>query len=350
VEFKIGDTWVGDGHPCYIVAEMSGNHGGSLEKALEIVNAAKETGANAIKLQTYTPDSITLNSENDDFLIPGNSPWASSKYLYSLYQEAQTPVEWHAPIFEYAKKIGITIFSSPFDLSAVHLLKSLDAPAYKLASPEITDIPLIKLMASMGKPIIVSTGMSTEEDIQLALETIRKEGNEQIIVLKCTSSYPAPPETMNLLTIPDIATRFNCLTGLSDHSLGTVAPVASVALGAHFIEKHFLIDKSDKSVDSFFSLDQVEFTKLVDDVRLAEKFLGKVTYQPAKEVEKNFWSRRSLYISKAIKKGEAFTSENVRSVRPSYGLHPKHYEEVLGLKASKDLSLGDRLSWDVIDR
>jgi pseudaminic acid synthase len=348
LEFKIGNTWVGDGHPCYIVAEMSGNHGGSLEKALEIVKAAKETGADAIKLQTYTPDSITLKSEKQDFIIPGSSPWSGSKYLYSLYEEAQTPVEWHAPIFEYAKKIGLTIFSSPFDLGAVELLASLDAPAYKVASPEITDIPLIKLIASKGKPVIISTGMSTEEDVHLAVETIRKEGNDQIIVLKCTSSYPAPPESMNLATIPDISKRFKCLSGLSDHSLGTVAPVASVALGAHFIEKHFLIDKSDKSVDSFFSLDQKEFTKLVEDVRLAEKFMGQVTYRPPQDVEKNFWSRRSLYISKDIKKGEVFTKENVKSVRPSFGLHPKHYEEILGKKSTKDLTLGDRLSWDVV--
>lgn len=348
MKFPIGPHLLGEGERCYIVAEMSGNHGGKLEQALEIVKAAKEAGADAVKLQTYTPDSITLKCEKKDFMIPGGNPWSENKYLYNLYEKAQTPVEWHAPIFKYAKEIGITVFSSPFDFKAVELLHSLDAPAYKLASPEITDIPLIKLMASKGKPIIISTGMSEASDIELALKTIRDQGNNQIIVLKCTSSYPAAPESMNLKTIPDIAKRFNCLSGLSDHSMGIVAPVAAVALGASFIEKHFVLSKTDDSVDAFFSLDKEEFAQMVQAVRIAEKTLGAISYEPTEDVNKNFWARRSLYVSCDIKKGEAFTPENIRSVRPSHGLHPKHYEEVLGKKAKQDLTLGDRLSWDVI--
>ena len=349
MKFQIDGTWLGVGQRCYIVAEMSGNHGGKLEKALEIVKAAKETGADAIKLQTYTPDSITLKSDKIDFLIPGGNPWSKDKYLYNLYEKAQTPMEWHAPIFKYAREIGITVFSSPFDFKAVELLASLDAPAYKIASPEITDIPLIKLMASKGKPVILSTGMSEIKDIELAVETIRAQGNNQIIILKCTSSYPAPPESMNLRTIPDIASRFNCLSGLSDHSLGVAAPVASVALGCSFIEKHFVMSKTDESVDAFFSLDKEEFTTMVKEVRNAEKCLGSISYEPTEDVNKNFWARRSLYVSKDIKKGESITPENIKSVRPSHGLHPKHYEEVLGRKATKDLTVGDRLSWDVVD-
>ncbi|MFZ4712621.1 MAG: pseudaminic acid synthase [Bacteriovoracaceae bacterium] len=348
MKIQIGKDYLGEQQPCFIVAEMSGNHGGSIKKALEIVKAAKDAGADAVKLQTYTPDSITLNSPKDDFKIPGGNPWSEDKYLYNLYEKAQTPVEWHQEIFDYAKEIGITIFSSPFDFKAVELLHSLNAPAYKLASPEITDIPLIKLIASKGKPVIISTGMSEEKDIELAVETIRKTGNNQIIILKCTSSYPALPESLNLRTIPDIAKRFNCLSGLSDHSMGIEAPVAAVVLGASFIEKHFVMDKTDNSVDAFFSLDQAEFKIMVQAVRTVEKMLGKISYEPTEDVGKNFWARRSLYISQNVKAGETLTAENVRSVRPSHGLHPKHYEEVLGKKAKKDLTLGDRLTWDVI--
>ena len=349
MEFKIGSSWVGTGHRSYIVAEMSGNHGGSLDKALEIVKAAKEAGADAIKLQTYTPDSITLKSDKDDFKIPGGNPWSDNKFLHDLYKKAQTPDEWHAPIFNYARELGITVFSSPFDSKAVELLSSLNTPAYKIASPEITDIPLIKLIASKKKPVIISTGMSHLEDIELAVSAIRSMGNEEIIVLKCTSSYPAVPESMNLRTIPDIEKRFKCLAGLSDHSMGIAAPVTSVVLGASFIEKHFVIDKTEDSVDAFFSLDKNEFAQMVQEVRAAEKSLGSINYEPTEDVSKNFWARRSLYVCKDIKKGECITPDNIRSVRPAYGLHPKHYDEVLGKKALKDLTLGDRVTWDDLD-
>jgi pseudaminic acid synthase len=348
MRFQIDGKWLGEGERCYIVAEMSGNHGGKLETALEIVKAAKEAGADAVKLQTYNPESITLRSEKDDFRIPGGNPWSKDKYLYNLYEKAQTPIEWHEPIFKYAQEIGITVFSSPFDHKAVELLASLNAPAYKIASPEITDIPMIKLVAQKKKPVIISTGMSELHDIDLAVKTIREQGNEQIIILKCTSSYPAPPESMNLRTIPDISTRFSCLSGLSDHTLGIASPVAAVALGCSFIEKHFVLNKTDNSVDAFFSLDKQEFSLMVNEVRNAEKAIGRICYEPVESVNKNFWARRSLYVSKEIKKGELITSENIKSVRPAYGLHPKHYEEVLGKKARRDLSLGDRLSWDVL--
>lgn len=348
MEFRIGKKMVGHGHPCYIVAEMSGNHGGSLEKALELIKRAKDTGADAVKLQTYTADSITLNSNKPDFQIPSGNPWSDNKLLYSLYEKAQTPYEWHAPIFKYAESIGITVFSSPFDFTAVELLESLNTPAYKIASPEITDIPLIKLIASKKKPVILSSGMSRKGDLDLAIKTIRAEGNNQIILLKCTSSYPALPENMNLKTIPAMAETYNCLSGISDHSLGIVAPVVAVSLGAHFIEKHYIDDKTQESVDSFFSLDQKEFTEMVQAVRTAEKVMGKINFDPTEDVNGNLWARRSLYVSKDIKKGETITAENMRSVRPAHGLHPKHYEEILGKKAAKDLFVGDRITWEIL--
>ncbi len=346
---KIGNINVGPGHPTFIVAEMSGNHGGDLEKALAIVHAAKRAGADAIKLQTYTADTITLKSEKPDFTIQSDSPWAKHKTLWELYNEAYTPWEWHEAIFLEAKKVGIEIFSSPFDASSVDLLESLKVPAYKIASPEITNIPLIDRVSKTGKPIIISTGVSNFEDIELALSTIRNNGIEDIIVLKCTTAYPAPAEESNLRTIPDIVNRFNVLSGLSDHSIGNAAPLAMVALGGSLIEKHFTLDDSNETVDSFFSSGEAEFTKMVDDIRFLDKALGKVEYEITPTAMPSLRGRSSLYVASNIKKGEKFTGTNVKAVRPSFGLHPRHFEDILGKRALKDLELGDRLSWDVIE-
>ncbi len=346
METNFGDIKVGDGHKTFIIAEMSGNHGGDINKALEIIRAAKEVGADAVKLQTYRADTITLNSMNPDFLLPKNNPWSESKNLYSLYEKAFTPWEWHQQLFDEARRIGIMIFSSPFDSDAVDLLEELKAPLYKIASPEITDVPLLEYVGSKRKPVIISTGVAELSDIELAINTLRRSGAKDIVLLKCTSSYPAPPESINLKTMVDMASRFNCLIGLSDHTLGTAVPVAATALGASVIEKHFILEKTYDSVDGFFSLDKTEFKRLIEEIRIAEKSLGKVTYELDEEGMKNFWGRRSLYISKDLNEGEIVTSEHIKSVRPHFGCHPKHYKEVLGSKAKKSLKFGDRVILD----
>jgi N-acetylneuraminate synthase/pseudaminic acid synthase len=348
VSVKIGSKVINQISPTYIIAEMSANHGGDFNKALEILRAAKAAGADALKLQTYRADTITLDSNKKDFLIAADNPWSSHKTLYSLYEKAFTPWEWHKDLIAEGRRIGMEVFSSPFDLSAVDLLEKLNVAAYKIASPEISDIPLIKRVAQTGKPVIVSTGLAELEDIELAVKTLKQEGCKDIVLLKCTSSYPAPPEDINLRTIPDMMQRFNCVAGISDHTLGIGVPVAAVALGARVIEKHLMLDKQDDSVDGFFSLDPAEFKAMVDEVRKIEKALGKADYAVSPESKKNLFARRSLYIARDVKKGEAFTVENVRSVRPGHGLHPKHFEEILGKKAGRDLEKGDRLSWDVI--
>jgi N-acetylneuraminate synthase/pseudaminic acid synthase len=346
---QIGKASVGPGCPTFIVAEMSGNHGGSLDRALDIVRAAKRAGADAIKLQTYMADTITLKSDGEDFHIPEQSPWAECNTLWELYDKAHTPWEWHEAIFCEARKLGLEVFSSPFDESAVALLESLDAPAYKIASPEITDIPLLECVARTGKPVILSTGIAELTDIELALETLRAAGATDIIVLKCTTAYPAPAAEANLRTIPDMMTRFGVLSGLSDHTTGTVAAIASVCLGASFIEKHFTLDDAEQTVDSFFSLGEKAFSYLVTEVRLAEETLGEVSYEIADSAKSSYRGRRSLYISANIKAGETFTASNIKSVRPAFGLHPQYYRQILGRKAKCDLSIGDRLSWDVIE-
>lgn len=348
-EIRIGNSTLGSGHPTFIVAEMSGNHGGSLERALEIVRAVKRSGADAIKLQTYTADTITLKCDRDDFLIPPGTPWESHSTLWDLYEKAHTPWEWHEPIFREARALGLEVFSSPFDESAVELLEELDAPAYKIASPEITDIPLLERVARTGRPIIISTGISELVDIELAISSLRGAGAKEIVVLKCTTAYPAPIAESNLRTIADIPSRFGVLSGLSDHSLGTVVPVAAVALGACFIEKHFTLDDSKETVDSFFSAGEKEFTKMVQDIRLIDDALGSVSYEIAPSALSSLRGRRSLYVSAEIKAGEKITDKNVKSVRPSSGLHPKYYKELLGRIAKCDLRLGDPLSWDVIE-
>jgi pseudaminic acid synthase len=349
MEIRIGNHTLGPGHPTFIVAEMSGNHGGSLERALEIVRAVKRSGADAIKLQTYTADTITLKCDREDFLIPAGTPWEDHSTLWGLYDKAHTPWDWHETIFREATRLGLEVFSSPFDESAVELLERLGTPAYKIASPEITDIPLLERVARTGKPVIISTGISELEDIELALSALRGAGASEIIVLKCTTAYPAPIEESNLCTIPDIIGRFGVLSGLSDHSSGTAAAIAAVALGASFIEKHFTLDDSKDTVDSFFSSREKEFTRMAQDIRLVEKALGCHSYEIAPSALLNLRGRRSLYVSADIKAGETFTEHNIKSVRPSFGLHPKYYKELMGRCAKRDLQLGDRISWDVIE-
>ena len=331
----------------FIIAELSANHNGSLEKALAHVKAAKQTGADAIKLQTYTADTITIDAKNDDFRLKQGTIW-DGKYLHELYKEAYTPWEWHKQIFEAAKAEGLICFSSPFDFTAVDLLEELNAPAYKIASFEITDIPLIEYTASKGKPIIISTGIAEEEDIELAVNACKRMGNHQIILLKCTSSYPAPINEANMIMIPDIAKRFGIIAGLSDHTMGATVPVVATAFGAKVIEKHFIIDRSIGGPDASFSMNVEEFTAMVKAVREAEQAVGVVDYHLTAKQKSGREFSRSLYIVKDVKAGEKLTAENVKSIRPGYGLHPKHYHEVLGKIFKENYLTGTRLSLEQI--
>lgn len=320
----------------FIIAELSANHNNDIETAKQAIRLAKESGADAIKLQTYTADTITLNIRNDHF--KAGDIW-SDEYLYDLYQRAYMPWEWHEPLKAYADEIGITLFSSPFDPSAVDLLESLKVEAYKIASFEITDIPLIRYTAEKGKPIIISTGIAELDDITLAIKTCHEANNDQIVLLKCTSAYPAQDEDMNLRTITDLAERFGCTVGLSDHSLGTEASIASVALGARMIEKHFTPDKSLDTPDREFSLDPHEFSSMVNAVRRVEAMMGNVSYTPK---SKRF--SRSLFATHPIRKGEAFTSQNIRSVRPGHGLHPKYLPLLLTRVSPKNFDAGEPIA------
>ena len=347
MEFKIGNTLIGDNHPTFIVAEMSANHNGSLDEAIEIVRAAKRSGANAIKIQTYTADTITINSSKRDFLISKDSPWASYKTLWNLYDTAHTPWEWHDKIFNEAKRLGLEFFSSPFDDTAVDFLEEFNVGAYKIASPEITNIPLIKKVAKTGKPVIISSGLSEFDDLDLAVKTLKQLKSKNICILKCTSAYPTPVNEINLLTIPDIITKFNVISGLSDHTLGSVAPIANTLLGGAIIEKHLALDNQN-TVDSFFSLEETEFKKMVDDIRYTEQALGSVNYKITKSASQSIANRSSLYVCKNIKKGEIFTKDNIKAVRPGLGLHPKYLDDIIGKNASKDIEIGERLSWDLI--
>jgi len=332
---------------CFIIAELSANHGGSLEIAKETVRAAKRAGADAIKLQTYTADTITLDVKSNLFKINQGTVW-DGKYLYDLYKEAALPWKWHRELFKLAKEEGLICFSSPFDKTAVDFLEEFKTPIYKIASFEITDIPLIEYVAEKQKPIIISTGIASVEDIQLAIDTCKKVGNNDITILKCTSAYPALAEDANLLTIPDIAARFSVKVGLSDHTLGIEAPMIAVALGAKVIEKHFILDKKIGGADAHFSLDEKEFSKMVKAVRLTEKLIGNVDY---KMTEKKLQSRtfsRSLFVSENVNKGDILSEYNVKSVRPNSGLHPKHFSNVLGKNFIKDFKKGVPLSFDMI--
>ena len=325
---------------------MSANHNQHLDIALDTIRAAKKAGADAIKIQTYTADTLTLNCDAPDFRL-GKGLWEGETF-YTLYKKAYTPWEWHEEIFRVAREEGITCFSTPFDKTAVDFLESLNNPIYKIASFEITDIPLIKYIASKQKPIILSTGIAMEEDIQLALETIHNEGNRDVTLLKCTSAYPAPIEDANLLTIPDMKDRFQTKVGLSDHTIGSTVPMAAVALGAEVVEKHFIIDRSIGGPDSAFSMTQEEFTQMVQNVRNVEKALGKVNYPADSSKIKGREFSRSLYVAEDMKAGDVITENNVRSVRPGYGLHPRYLPEILGKKINMDLKKGTRMSLDYV--
>lgn len=343
---KIGDFEIGSS--VFIIAELSANHNQDKQVAIDTIRAAKRTGADAIKLQTYTPDTITIDCDNQYFQIDQGTLW-DGKTLYDLYKEAYTPWEWHQELFEVAKEEGLICFSSPFDHTAVDLLESLDVPAYKIASFEIQDIPLLQYVASKKKPIIISTGIATMEDVQLAVDTCRQAGNEDIIVLKCTSSYPAPIELANMNTMVDLKSRFGVEVGLSDHTYGITVPVVATSLGATVIEKHFILDKSIGGPDADFSLDVKEFTEMVQAVRDAESAMGEVTYALSDKVEKNRKFARSLFVVKDIKAGETFSHDNVRSIRPGYGLHPKHLDAILGKKVKVDILRGTPLKLEDLE-
>jgi len=322
----------------FIIAELSANHNHDIQIAIDTIKAAKKAGADAIKLQTYTADTLTIDCDNEHFLIK-EGLWKGRK-LFDLYQEAFTPWDWHEELFHIAEEEGLVCFSTPFDKSAVDFLEQFDPPVYKIASFEIQDIPLIEYTASKGRPMIMSTGISELEDIELAVKTCRDAGNRDITLLKCTSSYPAPIEEANLATIPDLKERFGVEVGLSDHTLGIVAPVVAVSLGARVIEKHFILDKSIGGPDASFSLDEKEFTEMVDAVREAEKAVGNVSYELSEKVKVSRKFARSLFVVKDIKAGEKLSSENIRSIRPGYGLHPKYLKEVLSKNAKVDLERG----------
>ena len=331
----------------FIIAELSANHNGSKEIAIETIKAAKRAGADAIKLQTYTADTLTLNCKKDDFKISQNTLW-DGKYFYDLYQEAYTPWEWHAELFDAAKKEGLVCFSTPFDKTAVDFLETLNNPIYKIASFEITDIPLIEYTASKMKPMVISVGIATLEDIQLAIDTCKKVENNNITLLKCTSAYPAPIEDANLLTIPDLAQRFGVKAGLSDHTLGAIATITAVALGATMIEKHFIISRSIGGPDAAFSMNEQEFTQMVKEIRTVEKALGKIDYPKDLSKIKGRQFSRSLYVAEDMKAGETVTEKNVRSVRPGYGLHPKYLNKIIGKKVNQDLEKGMRFDLEFL--
>ena len=343
---KIKNYLIGSNSSVFIIAELSANHNGSIEVALETIKAAKRAGADCIKLQTYRADTITINSKKADFLINGTI-W-DGKNLYELYEEAFTPWEWHETLFKAAEAEGLVCFSSPFDSSSVDFLEKLNTPAYKIASFEITDIPLIELVASKGKPVIISTGIAEESDIELALAACRRVGNNDIALLKCTSSYPAPIEEANMVMVKDMAERFGVITGLSDHTMGSTAPIVATCFGAKIIEKHFILDHSVGGPDASFSMDEVEFTAMVKAVREAEAAIGVVDYTLTDKQLKGKDFCRSLYVTTDIKAGEMITEENVRSVRPGFGLHPKNYKDILGKKVNQDIEKGERFRLDYI--
>ncbi|MDT0645911.1 pseudaminic acid synthase [Zunongwangia sp. F260] len=346
---NIGNKTIGGDNPVFIIAELSANHNGSLETALETIKAAKRTGADAVKIQTYTADTMTLDVKKPDFMLSQGTIW-DGKYLHDLYKEAYTPWEWHEQLFRAAEEEGLICFSSPFDATAVDLLEKLDAPAYKIASFEITDIPLIELVASKGKPVIISTGIAEKEDIELALDACHRMGNKDVAFLKCTSSYPAPIEEANMVMVKDLSERFNVISGLSDHTMGSTVPVVATCFGAKIIEKHFILNKKIGGPDASFSMDEKEFTEMVKAVREAEKAMGIVDYSLTEKQKKGREFSRSLYVIKDIKAGEALTEENVGSVRPGFGLHPMYYSQVLGKKFINNLEKGSRLSLEDLEK
>ena len=341
-ELMIDGKKLSDKSDTYIIAEMSANHLHNLDRAKRIIDVAKECGADAIKLQTYRPDTITIDCRGPEFMATPGSPWENMN-LFELYKEAYTPWEWHGELMDYAKKVGITCFSSPFDLTAIDLLEELNVPAYKIASFEINDIPLIKKAAMTGKPIIMSTG------IALALRTCKEAGNDKVILLKCVSEYPTPYEEINLRTLTNMSETFDCVVGVSDHSFGSAVAVAGVALGARVIEKHLTLSRKDGGPDGTFSMEPQEFKNMVTDIRNVEKALGKVTYELTEKQKKSKGRSRSLYVVSDIKKGEIFTPDNMRSIRPGYGLHTKYYKDIIGKRASCDIKKGTAMKWNYVE-
>ena len=341
---KINNFEISEKSKTFIIAELSANHNGSKEIAIETIKAAKRAGADCIKLQTYTADTITINCNTEDFKnIHKGTIW-EGRMLYDLYKEAYTPWEWHKELFQVASQEGLACFSSPFDKTAVDFLENLKVPAYKIASFEITDIPLIEYVASKGKPVIISTGIAEIEDIELALDACHRMGNYDIALLKCTSSYPAPIEEANMCMVKDLAERFNVITGLSDHTMGSTVSVVATCFGAKIIEKHFILNHSIGGPDASFSMDEKEFTEMVKAVREAEKAIGIVDYTLTDKQIKGKDFSRSLYVVENINAGDVITEKNVRSIRPGFGMHPKHYSEIIGKKVLKDLKFGQRLS------
>lgn len=334
---------IGPGQPPYVIAEMSGNHNGDLNRALALIKAAAEAGADAVKLQTYTADTMTIDHPSEDFRIEGGL-W-HGKTLYELYAWAHTPWEWHEALFARGRELGLAVFSSPFDATAVDFLEGLGAPAYKIASFEAIDLPLIEKAASTGKPMIISTGMADLEEIGEAMATARMHGSGEVVLLHCTSGYPTPPEETNLLTLPDLAQRFGAVAGLSDHTLGPEVPIAAVALGAHVIEKHFTLRRADGGPDAAFSLEPAELKQLCDNCRTTWQALGKADYSRKPSEEGNAVFRRSLYVVEDIAAGEPFTERNLRAIRPGHGLPPKHLKEILGERAKTDIKRGTPLKW-----
>ena len=344
---KIENFIINNTSETFIIAELSANHNGNLETAMLTIKAAARAGANAIKLQTYTADTLTIDSNKSDFVIQSGTIWDGKNY-YQLYQEAYTSWEWHAALFQAARDEGLICFSSPFDKTAVDFLESLQTPAYKIASFEITDIPLIEYAASKGKPMILSTGIATQEDIELALDACFRMGNKDIALLKCTSSYPAPIEEANMLMVKDMVERFGVITGLSDHTIGSTVPIVASCFGAKIIEKHFIIDRSIGGPDATFSMNEEEFADMVKAVREAEKAIGIVDYNLTEKQKKGKTFSRSLYVVEDMKAGDIITEQNVKSIRPGFGLHPRYYYQIMGKQIKKNLEAGTALSLDLI--
>ena len=347
-EIIIGNHVISEDSPTFIIAEMSANHNMDFDRAVAIMQAARDAGADAIKIQTYTADTITLDCDDPCFQITQGTLWDGTT-LYKLYETAYTPWEWQPKLKKIAEEMGLEFFSSPFDLTAVDFLEEMDVPAYKIASFEINDIPMIKKIAKLGKPMILATGIAHLADIELAMQTCLDAGNENVILLKCTSAYPAPYEAVNLRTIPSMAQTFDCITGLSDHTMGAAVPGAAVALGARVIEKHLTLRREDGGADSAFSMEPEEFKEMVDNIRKIELALGRVTYELTPKAAREREHSRSLFVATDMKAGEVFTPENLRSVRPADGLHTRYYEELLGKKIKKDAKLGTPMSWELVD-
>lgn len=347
-KISIGKRWVGENEPVFIIAEMSANHNMDFERAKKIIKGVKDAGADAVKLQTYTADTITIDCDNDYFQITQGTLWDGTT-LYKLYQKAYTPWEWQADLKAYAESLGLVCFSSPFDFSAVDFLESIDVPAYKIASFEITDIPLIRKIARLQKPILISTGIAYLKDIELALQVCKEEGNNKIILLKCTSTYPSPYQDMNIETVTALKNTFDCIVGLSDHSMGYTVPITAVAKGAKVIEKHVTLHRSDGGADAGFSMEMDEFKQMCEQIRIAEEALGTVSFDLTDAQKKEREHSRSLFVVCDIKKGERFSTENVRSIRPGFGMHTKYWDEVIGKKARCDIKKGTPMEWKYME-